>query len=139
MILVIGAFTPVLLTWLGYLPYMTAVPEKVKSYLVYPCILGTYQVRSLPYWLGKASMVGQTLYIAVMVILNVVLTAADYKLTPLFAWYPKRQQELLAFMMYRTGIFAFTLAPLLLLFSSRNKFLLWLTNWSHSTYLLLHR
>jgi len=26
-----------------------------------------------------------------------------------------------------------------MLFSSRNNFLLWITNWSHTTYLLLHR
>lgn len=29
--------------------------------------------------------------------------------------------------------------PLVLLFSSRNNVLLWVTNWSHSTFLLLHR
>jgi hypothetical protein len=29
--------------------------------------------------------------------------------------------------------------PVLFLFSSRNNILLWLTNWSHSTYMLLHR
>lgn len=34
---------------------------------------------------------------------------------------------------------AFGLLPLTILFSGRNNFLLWITNWSHTTYLLLHR
>jgi hypothetical protein len=41
--------------------------------------------------------------------------------------------------MYRTGMLAFALLPILLLFAGRNNVLLWLTDWSHATYLLLHR
>jgi hypothetical protein len=41
--------------------------------------------------------------------------------------------------MYRTGTLAFALLPVLLLFAGRNNVLLWLTDWSHATYLLLHR
>jgi hypothetical protein len=41
--------------------------------------------------------------------------------------------------MYRTGEIAYIISPLIFLFSSRNNILQWLTNWSHSTYLVLHR
>src|SRR5690606_8172369 len=36
-------------------------------------------------------------------------------------------------------VIAFALAPLTLLFAGRNNILLYLTNWSYSTYILLHR
>lgn len=45
----------------------------------------------------------------------------------------------MAYISARTGVLAFALAPLVMLFSGRNNVLLWLTNWSHSTYMLLHR
>ena len=118
---------------------MTGILEKIKPYLVYTGIVGPYQVRPLPHLLGNAPTVGQSLYVALMVILNVILTAVNYKTTPLSAWYANQHQEILAFIMYRTGTLAFALAPLVILFSCRNNILLWLSNWSHSTYLLLHR
>lgn len=138
-ILVTGFVTPILLTCLGYLPYMTGILERIKPYLVYPSAVGTYHVRPLPYLLGNVPTVGQSLYIALLVILNVILTAVAYKTTQPFLWYATHQQEVLAFVMYRTGTLGFALAPLVILFSCRNNILLWLSNWSHSTYLVLHR
>lgn len=138
-ILVVGFATPIVLTWLGYLPYMTGILERVKPYMIYKTIIGRYHVRPLPYALGNAPTVGQSLYISLMIILNVILTAANYKITDPFAWYSNTHQEVLGFIMFRTGVLAFALAPLVLLFSSRNNILLWLSNWSHSTFLLLHR
>lgn len=138
-ILVTGFGTPVLLTWLGYVPYMSNVLNKIKPYLIYPSIIGTYQVRPLPYLLGNAPTVGQSLYVIMFFILNVVLTAVNYESKQPHAWYATQRQEIKAYIFYRTGVLAFVLAPLLILFSSRNNVLLWMTNWSHSTFLLLHR
>lgn len=138
-ITVTGFAVPIILTWLGYLPYMTGILESIKPYLGYPATVGTSHVRSLPYLLGNAPTAGQSLYIAPMVILTIILTAVNYQTTPLSAWYANEHQEILAFVTYRTGTLAFSLAPLVLLFSSRNNVLLWLSDWSHSTYLLLHR
>jgi NAD(P)H-flavin reductase len=39
----------------------------------------------------------------------------------------------------RTGVLSPTNMALVILFAGRNNILLWLTNWSHSTFLLLHR
>lgn len=39
----------------------------------------------------------------------------------------------------RAGVLSFANLPLLILYSGRNNVLLWLTNWTHSTFLLLHR
>ena len=138
-ILVAGFGTPVLLTRLGYVPYMSGILDKIRPYLVYPSIIGTYQVRPLPYLLGNAPTVGQSLYVVMFFILNLILTAVNYEFKQPHAWYATQGKEVTAYIFYRTGTFAFVLAPLVILFSSRNNILLWMTTWSHSTFLLLHR
>lgn len=146
-----------MLTGLGYMPFMGSIKDKVavcrffqrtpatnsdlqiKPYLAYPSLIGNYQVRTLPHLLGNAPTVGQSLYIFALVVLNVILSAVGYKAAQPNAWFASEWRETSAYVMYRTGAFAFMLAPLLLLFSSRNNLLLWITNWSHSTFMLLHR
>jgi len=120
---------------------MTGILESLKPYVVYPSIIGTYQVRPLPFLLGNAPTIGQSLYITLMVILNVILSAVNYRSTAPspHAWFPTQKTEIMGLIFYRTGVFALALAPLVLLFSSRNNILLWMTNWSHSTFILLHR
>lgn len=138
-ILVAGFGTPVVLTWLSYVPYISGILDRIKPYLVYPSIIGTYQVRPLPYLLGNAPTVGQGLYIIAFFILNFVLSAVNYESKQPHAWYATQRKEITGYIFYRTGVLAFVLAPLVILFSSRNNILLWMTNWSHSTFLLLHR
>lgn len=120
---------------------MSGALERIHPW-IYPSIIGTYHNRPLPFLLGNAPTVGQSLYIALLFILNIVFLAVGYKtLWPNeeFQWYRNHYQELLAYFMWRTGALAFCQMPVLFLFSSRNNILLWLTNWSHSTYMLLHR
>jgi hypothetical protein len=75
-----------------------------------------------------------------MIILSTVFTGIDYGLVVPHEWYgPSLYLEGMAYVMWRTGTLGFAILPLVFLFSSRNNVLLWLTNWSHSTFLLLHR
>ncbi|KAL1860650.1 hypothetical protein VTK73DRAFT_7224 [Phialemonium thermophilum] len=138
-IIVAGFGTPVVLSWMGYMPYMSRALNKVKPYLVYPSLVGTYQVRPLPYLLGNAPTVGQSLFVFLFFALNLVLMALGYRSMQPHAWFPTASKEILAYIFYRAGTLGFVLIPLLILFSSRNNVLLWATNWSHSTFLLLHR
>lgn len=120
---------------------MTGALERVKPWL-YPSIIGTYHDRPLPFLLGNVPTVGQSFYVAVLIILNIVFLAIGYKTSwpnQPNQWYINRYQELMAYFMWRTGVLAFCNMPVLFLFSSRNNILLWLTNWSHATYMLLHR
>lgn len=120
---------------------MSGILDKLNPYLVYPSIFGTYQTRPLPFLLGNVPTIGQSLYIILMVILNIVLTSVNYNSTApaQHAWFATQRIEIMGLIFYRTGVFALALAPLTLLFSSRNNFLLWITNWPHSTFILLHR
>ncbi|KAK6536624.1 hypothetical protein TWF281_000851 [Arthrobotrys megalospora] len=135
----IGFGTPVLLTLLTRLPYMTGVFDKLKPYIVYPSIFGTFHSRPLPFSLGNVPTVGQSLYIAMFVILNVILSCVNYHRSQPHPWWFPPREEILAYIGYRTGHISYALLPLVILFSGRNNFLLWVTNWSYSTYILLHR
>ncbi|KAK4461312.1 ferric reductase-like transmembrane component [Cladorrhinum samala] len=130
---------PIVLTCLFYMPFLDTIVDRTKPYLVYPSLIGRYHVRPLPFRLGNAPTVGQGLYIFIFLLLSIVLAAADYKSGQPNAWFASRSKEVSAYVLYRTGTLGFMLLPIVFLFSSRNNVLLWLTNWSHSTYLLLHR
>lgn len=138
-ILLVGFGVPILLSWLGRFPYVGALYDKINPYLVYPSLIGTYQVRPLPYQLGNAPTVGQALYVALMFAVNVIVSAVDYRTTPAHLWFQTTSQQVAGYLMYRTGVLSYSMAPLLILFAGRNNILQWLTDWPHSTFLLLHR
>ncbi|RDL35207.1 uncharacterized protein BP5553_07138 [Venustampulla echinocandica] len=50
-----------------------------------------------------------------------------------------KHDELLTYVSNRIGVLSFANLPLIFLYAGRNNVLLWLTNWSHSTFILLHR
>jgi hypothetical protein len=135
----LGFGIPLLATWLGYLPFMETLVEKVKPSIIWASTLGPQNIRRFPYLLGNAPTRGQGLYIAIMVILNVVFMAVNYQSYQPNLWYPGQSVEIQAYIVWRTGSYSLALLPVIILFSARNNTLLWLTNWSHETYILLHR
>ncbi|KAK6499855.1 hypothetical protein TWF481_010212 [Arthrobotrys musiformis] len=137
--LVVGFGLPIVITAFGYVPPFRGLFRKLRPYLVWPSTIGTYQVRPLPFLLGNAPTIGQSLYVIVFVVLNIIFTCIGYQSRQPSAWYANRYYEIFSFIMYRTGVFGYILAPLVFLLGGRNNFLLWATNWSHSTFLLLHR
>lgn len=138
-ILSIGFGLPIFLTLLNHLPFVTTLFDKLSPYLVYPSLIGTYHIRPLPWLLGNAPTVGQALYIFLFFLLNLVLSSVNYSRSQPHPWWFPPKEELLSYIGYRTGHIGYALLPLLILFSGRNNFLLWVTNWPYSTYLLLHR
>jgi hypothetical protein len=118
---------------------MSTLLDRLNPYLVYPSVWGTHQVQPLPYNIGNAPTLGQALYLSMLLILTTVLTAVSYRSAQPSAWYATQRQEILSWVMYRTGVLSFALLPVALLFAGRNNVLLWLSDWSHATYLLLHR
>ena len=138
-IVLVGFATPIAITLLSRLPFVSGFVDLVNPYLVWPSIIGRYHVRPLPWLLGNPPTMGQAMYIVGFFILNLVLSFVGYESAQPHPWGYNHRGEILAYAGYRTGEFAFALLPLTILFSGRNNILLWLTNWSHSTYLLLHR
>lgn len=138
-LLVVGFAAPIAITWLSKLPYVSGLVERLNPYLIWPSTVGSYHVQSLPWSLGNPPAMGQALYICGFIILNIILSCVGYRTSQPHPWGYNKRGEILAYAGYRTGEFAFALLPLLILFAGRNNILLWLTNWSHSTFILLHR
>jgi predicted ferric reductase len=139
-LLVLGVGIPILTTLLTRLPFANRLLAKINPYVVYPAL---FNGRNLEPFLKFCHFptTGESIFIAVFSIITVILTAVGYKSVQpsAFMWYPSLYAEIRSKVAARTGVLAMGLAPLVLLFAGRNSFLLWVTNWSHSTYLLLHR
>ncbi|USP76285.1 ferric reductase-like transmembrane component [Curvularia clavata] len=138
-LVVLGIGIPILCSQIRKLPFATGLLDKLKPYLVYPSTVGSYQVRPLPWLIGNAPTVGQAVYIFFFFALNVILSAVNYGSSQPHPWGFSKREEILSYIGYRTGHIGYALLPLVVLFSTRNNFLLWVTNWSYGTYLLLHR
>jgi predicted ferric reductase len=89
--------------------------------------------------MGNAPTVGQAAYMFVFFALNIFLSSVNYGSVQPHSWGWAKKEEILGYIGYRTGHIGYALLPLVILFSGRNNFLLWVTNWSYGTYLLLHR
>jgi hypothetical protein len=81
----------------------------------------------------------QSLFFAYLVVINIVLMCLPLRLLQPNARLPSTYQNMLQVIGDRAGVLAAANLVPLLLTSSRNNLLLWLTNWSHTTYLLVHR
>ena len=85
---------------------------------------------------------GQAFFVFYLVAINVILGAAGFRSVQPNSWYPSASGsdgEIVSYLTNRLGVLSFANIPLLFLYAGRNNVLLRLTNWSHGTFLLLHR
>lgn len=85
---------------------------------------------------------GQAFFIFYLIAINVILSAVGFKSMQPNSWYPSASGSdgvIVSYLSNRFGVLSFANIPLVLLYAGRNNVLLWLTNWSHGTFLLLHR
>ncbi|KDN38691.1 hypothetical protein RSAG8_09366, partial [Rhizoctonia solani AG-8 WAC10335] len=68
-----------------------------------------------------------------------IANAVPYKSLQPNLWAVNRRQEMMGFVANRAGLISFAFIPLTILLSARNNPLLWLTGWSTSTMITLHR
>ena len=88
--------------------------------------------------LGVVPTRGQALFIAYLWIINVVFSAHGvcFAVSP---WNPDIKGSVLVYAANRASSLCLANFPLVMLYAGRNNMLLWLTDWSHSTFVLLHR
>lgn len=133
-----GALLPVALSLLRLLPWPSALISKFNAYIVDPPLID-------PKYAGLLSKLfvmptrGQAIFIAYLWIINVVLTFVGFEVASPSAWYETPRAEFLRYLANRTGILTMCNVPLVILYAGRNSVLLWTTNWSRTTFLLLHR
>jgi hypothetical protein len=129
---------PITLSCLRFLPISQSVISRFYAIFIDPPLFGSYHAVPV-LGLGFIPTRGQGLFIAYIWVINIILSSVGYELRDPMSWYSSVEQQLVAYISNRVGILSFVNLALAVLFSSRNSLLLWVTDWSYSTFLLLHR
>ncbi|KAK8087441.1 ferric reductase transmembrane component 4 [Apiospora phragmitis] len=126
-----GILVPIFLSLFRLLPLSPSLSSRIFAHIIDSPVLGSHHAVPI-LGLGVVPTRGQALFIACLWLANIVLSTVAYP-----ASVPK--EELISLLGHRVGLFSFVDLALSVLYSSRNSALLHLTDWSHSTFLLLHR
>lgn len=129
---------PIAFSLLRFLPMPQAFVSRFYAYCIDPPVFGRHHAVPV---MGLAIIPtrGQALFILYIWFINVVLSSVGYNITWPNSWYSTKPEEVVAYVGNRAGVLSFANLGLVVLYSSRNNILLYLTNWSHSTFLLVHR
>lgn len=82
---------------------------------------------------------GQSLFLFYLVAINIIFCAVGYESRQPNSWYAGQYDEIVSFVGNRTGALSLVNLGILVLYAGRNNFLIYLTDWPHSSYLLYHR
>ena len=136
---VIAITLPILLSLLRFVPWTTKSRDlsRFKSLIIHPATFGTHHRE--PVAGGVVPTRGQSLYILLISLLNIILLVAPYTIHQPQASFLTKGRQLLSVIGNRAGVMAMGNVVALFVFSTRNSVLLYLTDWSYGTYLLLHR
>lgn len=118
-----------------------ASSSKFNAWLVDPPLFGSRHKTPIA-GLFHLPTRGQSFLIFYIVAINIIMTFAGIASKQPNEYWPSvsgREGEIIRYLADRTGILCLANLPLLILYAGRNNVLLLLTNWSHGTFLLLHR
>ena len=137
-IFITGAVIPIALSLLRLIPWPATLVSKFHAFLIDPPAFGPSHSTPIKNLVTVPTR-GQALFIAYLIAANVIANAVGIHIAVPSSWYPTSWYQVAVYVSNRTGATSFANIPLLILYSGRNNVLLWLTDWSHSTFLLLHR
>ncbi|GFF39456.1 hypothetical protein IFM58399_05583 [Aspergillus lentulus] len=137
-LLLTGAIIPIASSLLRFVPFPAALRVWLKAVFIDPPFVGRRHSSAILDTFFMPTR-GQALFIAYLLLINIILCAVGFRSANPSIWYASKHDEILTYVANRTGVLSFANIPLLVLYTGRNNFLLWLTDWSHSTFLLLHR
>ncbi|KAK9446640.1 ferric-chelate reductase [Limtongia smithiae] len=139
-ILLSGFIIPIGFSLLRFFPFPCLWRSKFYALVIDPPVVGTKRNTPVFFNLLLVPSRGQAGLILYFIVLNTVLSAVNYNDANPNTWYPSDQWRWMIMLVSdRLGLLSFANLPLVFLYGGRNNILLWLTNWSHSTFLLLHR
>lgn len=140
-LIVSGAAIPIAFSLLRFIPFPAASASKFNAWFIDPPAFGSRHKTPIADLFHMPTR-GQAFFISYLVAINVILSAAGYTSKQPNSWFPSvsgTDGEIMTYVTNRVGVLSFANIALLFLYSGRNNVLLWLTNWSHGTFLLLHR
>ncbi|KAI2633157.1 ferric reductase like transmembrane component-domain-containing protein [Hypomontagnella submonticulosa] len=140
-ILLSGVMIPVGFSLLRFLPFPKRWASALNGRFIYPSLFRPWRDSPVGAVVGDPPTRGQVLFIGYLILLNIFLSAFSYSVHPVAFgyWWNDSPDEVMGDLANRLGILSFANFALLVLYSSRNNMLLWLTNWPRSTFVLLHR
>ncbi|TEB15749.1 hypothetical protein FA13DRAFT_1759168 [Coprinellus micaceus] len=136
-IAITSVFLPVLLSVLRLLPRRPLWYSRLAASLEQPLVGRRHRTPIAD--LAIMPTRGQALYIAYLIAAQVFFCTFPLVYVHPNSLVPTRKQHFFLVIGDRTGVIAVANLLGLLVFSSRNNILLWITNWRHSTFLLIHR
>ena len=140
-LLVGGSALPIAFSLLMFIPFPMASSSKFNAWLIDPPLFGSRHKTPIA-GLFHLPTRGQAFLIFYLVVINITMTFTGIQSKqPNEFWTSASgsEGEIIRYIADRTGILCLANLPLLILYAGRNNVLLWLTNWSHGTFLLLHR
>lgn len=140
-VLLVAIFLPVPLSLLRFVPGVTTTRawSSFQSTLINPAVYGKRHREPAGGVVGLVPTRGQAMYIVLISLLNLVFLVAPYVYHQPQSTFPSKAAQQLSIIGNRAGVLAMGNVVALFLFAARNNVLLWITDWSYSTYLLLHR
>ncbi|KAK0741483.1 ferric reductase like transmembrane component-domain-containing protein [Schizothecium vesticola] len=140
-IMLVAIFLPVPLSLLRFVPGLAGSRAWTvfQSALVSPAVYGKSHREPVVGGFVMAPTRGQTMYIFIISLLNLVLWLAPFVYNHPQGIFGSREEQEMSIIGNRAGVMAMGNVVALFLFAARNNFLLWVTDWSYSTFLLLHR
>ena len=118
-----------------------ASSSKFNAWLIDPPLFGSRHKTPIA-GLFHLPTRGQSFLIFYVVIINIIMNFTGIGSKQPNEWYLSpwgSEGEIIRYIADRAGVLCLANIPLLILYAGRNNILLWLTNWSHGTFLLLHR
>ncbi|KAG7284023.1 hypothetical protein NEMBOFW57_010381 [Staphylotrichum longicolle] len=112
---------------------------KFYAHVIDPPVFGSRHAVPTFFGLGIVPTRGQALFIFYIWTLNIILSAVNHVITWPNLWFDTIEDEVLEWVGNRVGMLSFANLILAVLFSSRNNILLYLTTWTRSTFVLVHR
>lgn len=130
---------------LSFISRFIAFPKRLGSALAgrfnYALSFRPRQASPIAAVMGEPPTRGQGRLVAFFILLNIFLSAFGFVPHPggFGYWWNNGPDEIMGNLVNRFGVLAFANFVLLVLYSSRNNVLLWLTDWQFSAFVLLHR
>jgi hypothetical protein len=82
---------------------------------------------------------GQSVFLFYLIAVNIIFCCVGYDSRQPNSWFASSTAEIRSFVGNRTGALSLVNIAISVLYAGRNNVLISLTDWSHTTYLLLHR
>ncbi|OIW24571.1 hypothetical protein CONLIGDRAFT_636726 [Coniochaeta ligniaria NRRL 30616] len=120
-------------------PRSSKFVANLRRHITLPALFGNRRLEPLPGNTGYLPGRVLSIFIALYVVLNVILSAVSFRSFQPNVWFMSSGFELCEYVGNRTGVLSLANMTIAILFSGRNNLLLALTGWSQTTFLALHR